>query len=366
MKQVPTKHALTLVALLVCVFAPAGCSWVTIPGWVPWLGAKKEAPPPPPAAAIAPPSVDDVPADKILSTPDEAVSDRVVAVVNNDAITLGELQESIVIYRQENRERGGPSDDELAKQFLNRLIDSRLQLQEAEREKVTVDEEEITEEVTERMKKFGATTVEQFTKLVREQGLSMEAVRKRLRESIATAKIVHRRVRLRVSVTDRDIEQYLEENREKLEIGLGYHARHILLQPEDATSEAAWEQAKRRAEGLRAQILEGGDFAELAKVFSRDATAAEGGDLGRLKRGELALDIETRILSLKPGEISAPYRSPLGWHLFRLEAKDTLEGDGLVRARQQIRDILFRQKFEARQEAWLKEIKQRAVIELRM
>lgn len=355
-----------LVALLVAALGAGGCSWVTIPGWVPWLGATKESPLPPSAAVSAPPSVADVPAEKILSTPDEAVSDRVVAVVNNDAITLGELQESILLYRQENRERGGPSDDELAKQFLNRLIDTRLQFQEAEREKVTVEEEEVTEEVTERMKKFGATTIEQFAKMVQEQGLSMEAVRKRLRESIATAKIVHRRVRLRVSVTERDIERYLEENREKLEVGLGYHARHILIQPEDGKSEAGWEQAQRRAEGLRAQILAGGDFAELAKAFSRDATASEGGDLGPLKRGELALDIETHILGLKPREVSAPYRSALGWHLFRLESKDTLEGDGLVRARQQIRDILLREKFEARQAAWLKEIKQRAVIELRM
>jgi len=357
---------MSVVALLALAFTVSGCSWITMPRWVPWLGALKEAPPPPPVAESPPPSVADVPAEKILSTSDESIADRIVAVVNNDAITQGELHESIVLYRQENRETSGPSDDELAKQFLNKLIDNRLQLQEAEREKVTVEDEEVTEELTERMKKFGATTMEQFTKMVRDQGLSLESIRKHLRDSLLTAKVVHRKVRLRVSVTDRDIDRYFEENRPKLEVGLGYHARHILVQPEDVNSEAAWEQAKRRAEGLRAQILEGGDFAELAKAFSRDATAAEGGDLGTLKRGELAQDIETRILSLQPGEISAPYRSSLGWHIFRLVSKDTLEGDGLVRVRQQIRDILLRQKFEARQEAWLKEIKQRAIIEFRM
>jgi hypothetical protein len=60
--------------------------------------------------------------------------------VNNDAITLGELTEMIVAYRQENRQRATPSEDELASQFLNRLIENRLQLQEAEREKIVVDE----------------------------------------------------------------------------------------------------------------------------------------------------------------------------------------------------------------------------------
>jgi len=339
-----------------------------MPGWVPVVGQKEgPLPPPPPVAANNVPTVDEASVRALLSTSDDAVSDRIVAVVNNDAITLGELHESIVVYRQENREgTSTPSDGELAKQFLNKLIDNRLQLQEAEREKVTVEDDEITEELTERMKKFGATTMEQFEQMVREQGLTMENVRKRLKEALILQKVVHRKVRLRVSVTERDVDRYLSDNRDKLEVGLSYHARHILVQPEEPDRESSWEDARRRADGLRAQILSGADFAEIARAFSKDATAADGGDLGTLKRGELAQDIETQILALKPGELSMPFRSPLGWHIFRLETKDTLDGDGLVRARQQIRDILFRQKFEARQEAWLKEIKQRAIIELRM
>jgi peptidyl-prolyl cis-trans isomerase SurA len=360
-------HAL---AALACASLLAGCSWVKIPSWVPLVGAAPKpgavtGPPEPAQAASAIPQIEGVVGAKLLSTSDETVTDRVVAVVNNDAITLGELHESIIMYRQENRE-ASQTDDALAKQFLGRLIDSRLQVQEAEREKITIEEEELTEELQDRMKKVGASTMEQFEKIVKEQGLSMESLKKRLRNSMLTAKVLHRKVRLRVSVTERDIDRYLDENRPKLEVGLGYHARHILIQPEDPASEVAWADAHRRADGLRAQILEGGDFIELAKSFSRDSSAQEGGDLGTLKRGELAQDIETQILALKPGEVSAPYRSALGWHIFRLESKETLDGDGLVRARQQIRDILFRQKYDARQEAWLKEIKQRAIIELRM
>ena len=64
--------------------------------------------------------------------------------------------------------------------------------------------------------------------------------------------------------------------------------------------------------------------------------------------------------------VSAPYRSSLGYHLFKLESKESLEGEGLVRVKQQIREILFREKYEARLDAWLKEIKQRAIIEVRM
>src|SRR5207244_6761582 len=114
------------------------------------------------------------------------------------------------------------------------------------------------------------------------------------------------------------------------------------------------------------QVGQGAADAERARRRSRDASAKDGGDLGILERGELAQDIEAQILSLEPGGVSNPYRSSLGYHLFRLESKESLEGEGLVRAKAQIREILFREKYEARLEAWLKEIKQRAVIEVRL
>jgi len=169
----------------------------------------------------------------------------------------------------------------------------------------------------------------------------------------------------RISVTADEITQYLEENRNKLETGLSYHARHILIPPEENT-DSGWEAARIRADMLRAQLSDGADFGELAKQHSRDATAKDGGDLGTLKRGELSQDVEGAILVLKPGQLSKPFRSPLGYHVFRLESKEGLDGEGLVRIRAQIRDILFRQKYDTRQEVWLKEIKQRAIIEVRM
>jgi len=178
--------------------------------------------------------------------------------------------------------------------------------------------------------------------------------------------VINRKVRLRISVTEAEINKYLDANRQKLETGLAYHARHVLIVPEGEPADAAWEAARIKAEMLRAQLLQGTGFAELAHRHSRDASAKDGGDLGTLKRGELAQDIEAQILSLEPGTVSKPYRSSLGYHIFRLESKETLEGEALTRAKAQIREILFREKYDARLEAWLKEIRQRAVIEVRL
>ena len=110
----------------------------------------------------------------------------------------------------------------------------------------------------------------------------------------------------------------------------------------------------------------GEDFVELAQRNSDDSTAKDGGDLGVLKQGELAPEVERQVLRMRPGEASAPFRSRLGFHIFKLEWRDGLAGEALAQAKQQIRDILFRQKYAARLEAWLAEIRKRAIVEIRM
>ena len=352
-------RALALVSLATLL---AGCA---LPGWVPWLGTKAprvEVAAPPNPNALDTPKPGDI--RQRPAPEDDELSDRIIAVVNNDAITLNELIESIAVFRAENR-GGGPSDEDLRKESLARLIDSRLQLQEAEREKITVEEAEFNEEFLDRLKRYNVKSEEEFERLVRAQGVTLDSIKKRLRDNLKVQKLVRRKVITRISVTEAEISQYIEDNRGKLETGLSYHARHILIPPE-GDGDTGWEAARIKAGMLRTQLTDGADFVELAKQHSRDATAADGGDLGTLKRGELSQDVEGAILTLKTGELSPPFRSPLGYHIFRLESKEGLEGEGLVRIRAQIRDILYRQKYDTRQEAWLKEIKQRAIIEVRM
>jgi len=210
----------------VLALAVGGCA-MPMPGWVPYLGKKKgepmvaQPPPPAPAATRAPVVTKPRPPES------EDVADRVVAVVNNDAITLGELQENIAIFRQENRDRVSASDEELQKQFLGRLIDSRLQIQEAGREKITVEDAELNEELADRMKRFGAKTPEELEALVKSQGLSYDTVKKRIRDSLLVQKVMRRKVSLRISVTEPEIDRYIADNREKLEAYLAAEIGHI-------------------------------------------------------------------------------------------------------------------------------------------
>jgi peptidyl-prolyl cis-trans isomerase SurA len=356
---------LPLIALL--ALATAGCS-MAIPSWVPLLGNK-----PRPNAEIAEPPKQAPASAPLLSSRDHIeespdVVDRVVCVVNNDAITQYELDEAELYYLAETRERtsDGEARKALRGRLLQNLIENRIQLQQAEREKVTVDDVELAESLTDIMKKLKAKDEKELEEIIKSQGLTVDGVKKRLREQLMVQRVIRRKVALRISVTEQEIDKYLSDNREKLETGLTFSARHILMVPNPNKGEEGWIEARKKAEEVYGLLLEGQDFADMARKYSEDSSAKDGGALGAIKRGELAPDIEEAIMRLQPGEISTPFRSQVGYHLFRLDSRESLTGDGLVQVRNQIRDILYRQKYDARLKDWLVEIKQRAIIDVRM
>jgi peptidyl-prolyl cis-trans isomerase SurA len=354
-----------LVLAAAIALALSGCS---APTWMPLVGKAKAPEPVPPAP---PPSEFRAP---ILSRPAqptdaESVVDRVICVVNSDAVTLYELDEAEAYTLYETKQQPPTGEERVAfrDKVLAGIIEKRLQLQLAEREKLTVEDAEMKAEVDEIQKKLGAKTDAEFEAMVKAQGLSVDGVKKRLREQLLVERIKRRKVNLRISVTEEDIDQYLNANREKLETGLSFEARHILFLPTAGAGEDGWHTAKQRAEDVYTRVMGGEDFGELAREFSDDtATAKNGGRLGILKRGELAPDIEKAILRLSPGEHSSPFRSEVGYHLFEIESKETLAGEQLLQARNQIRDILYKQKYDVRLNEWLVEIRGKAIIEMRL
>jgi len=350
----------------------AGCS---IPSWMPLVGKDKPKPPAAAAPAAAPPAAPSPPAagagaPAAQRLPDsQAVMDRVICVVNNDAITLYELDEAEAHYLYETKQQEQMSDEarrELRDRLLQTIIENRIQLQQAEREKITAEDSEVQEQLNDIMKKVNAQSAKDFEEVLKQQGLSLDGLKKRIRDQILVQRVTRRKVALRISVTEQEIDGYINANRSKLETGLTFEARHILFLPEAGQGEDGWAAARKKAEQVYGQVREGKDFAALAVEYSEDPSAKDGGSLGTLKRGELTPEIEQAILRLQPGESSPPTRSPVGYHLFHLDAKETLSGEALTQARSQIRDILYREKYDARLKEWIAEIKQRALIDIRL
>lgn len=354
---VRARLSVAVLALAACV---SGCS---IPAWMPFIGKEK---PPTPAATTAAPSFPPATPQRLPDS--QAVMDRVICVVNNDAITLYELDEAEAHYLYESKQTSMTEEarQQLRDRLLQTIIENRIQLQQAEREKITAEDSEVQEQLNDIMKKVNLPSSKEFEDVLKQQGLTLEGLKKRIRDQILVQRVTRRKVALRISVTEQEIDAYLLANRAKLETGLTFEARHILFLPGPEEGEAGWETAKKKAEDVYALVKQGQNFGELAKQYSQDASGKDGGSLGTLKRGELTPEIESAILRLNPGESSAPTRSPVGYHLFHLDAKETLSGEALTQARSQIRDILYREKYDVRLKEWIAEIKQRALIEIRL
>lgn len=139
--------------------------------------------------------------------------------------------------------------------------------------------------------------------------------------------------------------------------------RHILIRTSEVTSEA---DARRRLSDLRERIVTGGaDFAELARLHSVDGSASRGGDLDWVLPGDTVPDFERAMSALKPGEVSQPFKSPFGWHLLQVQERRAaaLTQD---RRRMQARIALKERKSDEAYQEWLRQLRDRTYVELRL
>ncbi|WP_084545229.1 peptidylprolyl isomerase [Derxia gummosa] len=142
------------------------------------------------------------------------------------------------------------------------------------------------------------------------------------------------------------------------------HARHILLRTNDGTLSDA--EAEKRLADLRTRIEAGAsDFAEMAKRYSRDGSAAQGGDLGWLYQGDTVPEFEGVMNQLQPGQISPPIQSPFGWHLIQVLERRQVEAPP-ERKRQTARAAIRERKAEEAYDDWVREQRDRAYVEIRL
>ena len=140
------------------------------------------------------------------------------------------------------------------------------------------------------------------------------------------------------------------------------HARHILLKISELLSDT---EAQARLNILRERIVNGADFGELAKASSADLSAARGGDLGWLNPGETVPEFEKAMNELAPNQVSAPVRSPFGWHLIQvLERRKQDMGE--ESQRNMARAILRHRKAEEAYEDWLRQLRDEAYVEYKL
>jgi peptidyl-prolyl cis-trans isomerase SurA len=140
------------------------------------------------------------------------------------------------------------------------------------------------------------------------------------------------------------------------------HVRHILVRTNDLVSE---DEAKRKLLGLRERIVNGVNFAELARLNSDDGSASRGGDLGWIYPGDTVPEFERAVSELKVGEVSQPVKTPFGWHIIQVLERRTADMS-TDRKRVEARKALLERKGDEAYQEWLRQLRDRAYVELRL
>jgi peptidyl-prolyl cis-trans isomerase SurA len=400
--------------------------------------------------------------------------DRIVAVVNDEVITLHELNARLDFAVAQLQKQGTPLPPrgELERQMLDRLIMDKVQLQHARDSGMRIDDSQL-EQALQRIAANNKMSLAKFRDALQKDGIAFAKFREDIREEMTIARVREREVNDKIVISEGEIDNYLSgdstagnsaeeyevahillrapesaspEQIQKLKVkaeqvyerakqgedfaqlaatysdapdalkggGLGVrplnrlpalfaevvvklkdgevgpllrspngfhlvklvakrggaalppveqtHVRHILIKVNEVVSET---EARHKLEGLYDRIKHGEKFEELAKLYSQDGSASKGGDLGWIYPGDTVPDFERAMNALKPGELSQPIQSPFGFHLIEVLER-RVQDVSADRQRAAARQILRERKMDEAYQDWLRQIRDRAYVELRL
>uniref|UniRef100_A0A7V3RHZ1 peptidylprolyl isomerase n=1 Tax=candidate division WOR-3 bacterium TaxID=2052148 RepID=A0A7V3RHZ1_UNCW3 len=271
------------------------------------------------------------------------LADRIAAVVGDEVILESEVNEyTSFISANPIIQKNFESYEELRRSVIDGLISRRLLLLQAEKESISVSRDDVIKRVEERLEliKQRFPSEADFYKALEEQNLTIDQLKKNYEDSIRTEllmqQIVQKKLAAKITVSPIAVKKFYEENKDSIALLPGrIKLAHILIpiRPSEDSLKKGFE----RAVEVYKLLLTGADFATVAREFSEDENSRKnGGMLGRVKKGETIEEFEKVIFSLKPGEISQPFPSRLGYHIVEVLNK----GNDWVLARQILIKVL--------------------------
>jgi peptidyl-prolyl cis-trans isomerase SurA len=261
--------------------------------------------------------------------------DRVAATVASNGLSgvvlQSELDEQVgaIVERFKDAKQELPPANVLRQQVLERLVVQEIQMQRASRANVKVPDETLNSALQEIAQRNGIPLA-RLPDILAQQGIEYASYRDGMRKELTLTLLRQREVIQRISITPREIDQYLERQKNAPEQSAEYNVSHILISVPQTASPDQLEDADARAKDVAKRAGEGEDFAKLAIAYSNSQTALEGGSLGWRKGSELPTILTEVIAQLKPGQVSQPLRTPTGYHIVKLNETRGASGQSVV------------------------------------
>ena len=257
--------------------------------------------------------------------------DRVVAVVNDEAITQYELDDAkrVVLQQLKQQKVAQPPADVLERQVLERLITKRALLQYAKDNGIKVDDLTV-ERTVQRIAEDNRMTVDDLRKALARDDIPYAKYREDIRDEIVLQRIREREVENRITVSDGEVDLYLAAMKAQAGGETEYRLAHILVVVPEQASTDQIEARRRRAEEALRSIKTGGEFGQVAATFSDAPDALQGGNLGWRQGARLPTIFVETVRKMKVGDVSPVMRSPAGFHIVKLLDKRSRDEPAVV------------------------------------
>lgn len=245
--------------------------------------------------------------------------DRVIAVVNEEAITAVELRNALFNAKANLKKNGvnPPPDAELQKQLLERMILDRAILQYAKDTGIRVDDNQLDAAIA-RIAEQNRMTPSAFRAAIEKEGINYLRFREDIRSEIIITRVREREIENKVVVTEQEVDNFLTSD---ANVGLAqeeFNLAHILISIPNQASPEQIQERKKRAEDALAQIRTGANFSQVAATFSNAPDALSGGSLGWRPAARIPDLFLEHLAKMKTNDVSPVLRSPSGFHLIKL------------------------------------------------
>jgi len=276
-----------------------------------------------------------------------------IAEVNESGITSDQLQKTFLnaISRYDDAALSGLDQSAIVsfrKNILDQLINYELFYQQAQKEKIKISNDDINLEIDKIKDNFSSP--EEFNEALKANNITLAQLKEDIKRQLMINSILEETGN-QISLSDEELLEYYNENKESFLELEQVHARHILVETEE------------EANNLLLQLKEGlTDFAELAKEKSIGPSAPSGGDLGFFSRGQMVKEFEDAAFSLEPGEISDVVQTQFGYHIIKCEEKKEEYSPAFEEAKERISNTLRYQKENEAISAFTLKLREEAVI----
>jgi len=318
------------------------------------------------------------------------IVDEIIARVNDQIITHADYEKAKTAQLEELKQRY-PSDwqtkwNQAQKEIMRDLIDQQL-LMEKGKELGITGETETVKRLNELRQQMGLASIDDLEAEAKKQGVSFEDFKEQIRTGAVTQRVIGQEVGSKIRITNEEVKEFYDKHQKELEGPEEVNLSEIMIatQPskqnledkdkqKDANAQeqplpedpAQVAEAEKKAEAAE-QTLKSGSvkFEDLAKKISDGPTAAQGGQLGAFKRGELAKELEDATFSLKEGEFTKPIRTRQGFIILKVNAHRSAGVPPLKEVDERIREALYSEKLEPAARVYLTKLREQAYIDVK-